>query len=133
MHRTALFLAGATISLIIVQSYFFTHLIVGVALGTVLTTFVTTIVRYPNASLENSFFLSAGWLMITYVTASFLPDTESSALATFAAYLLLINAIYRPPKLRPVIMLSILSTIFRKSISMVLLLPATDFVNGLIF
>ncbi len=133
VHRKALFLCGVAVSLVVAQSYFYTHLVVGVALGTVLATFVTSIVKYPNASLENSFFMASGWLLISYGMANFLPDTASSAAIAFVSYLILIRAIYRPPKLLPIVMLATLSTIFRKSIALIALWPATDFVYGVIF
>lgn len=133
MYRKALFLAGVAIAGIVAQSYSYTHLIMGVTLGTIVAMFVTSIVKYHNASLQNSFFLSSGWLLISYGMGNFLPDTPSSGGIAFAAYLLLIRAIYRPPKVLPIVMLAILSTIFRNSISLTVLWPVTDSVYGVIF
>lgn len=128
-----LFASGVIIAAIVAQSYYYTYLMVAVGVGTAFMTFVTSVVKYPNASLQNSFFVAAGWLLISWGVENLLPNTMSSTVIAFASYLLLIRAIYRPPKLLPIFMLSIMSTIFRKSIAVILLWPLTDLAYSVLF
>ncbi len=51
----------------------------------------------------------------------------------FVSCMLLIRAIYRPPKLFPIVMLATLSMVFRNSISMVALWSITYSVYDLVF
>ncbi len=124
--RRVLFVAGLVLAWILAESYFYTPIAVGIAVGTVMVTILTKIVNYPRAALQNSFFLSVGWVGISFASANFLPDAAFSGIIVFLAYAALIKSIYAPKKLLPILILATISTIFRKAVGLLLLGPFTD-------
>ena len=130
--RKLLFISGIVIMWLLAWSYFYTKIAVGIMAGTLILTFITKIVGNPKASLQNSFFVSSGWVAISFFAAN-LPETEATIIIALVAYMALIKKVYNSKKLLPVMMLAFLSIIFRKSISIVWLDPLTDITISALF
>ncbi len=81
--------------------YYFIPLIVSLALGTILVYFITTTLKFPNATLTNSLLLSFGWITLLYFS-----DTLNIVFELLG-YLILIMAIYKPPLPRALILFTV--------------------------
>lgn len=123
MERKILLIASVVITALLFASFTYTNYAVALIVATAFITFMTAAVKYPNASIENSFLLSFGWLSINYFLDMTPWGDAHLMAASFLLYMLLIKLIYNPKKLEPIILLALITTIMRALVKITILGP----------